>query len=292
MVDPLRPAAELLGRYQDESLRVLWFFATFTAVYGLSVVALAPAVRRVVRSRNRRNPTLVDAVAQYVNATMAVVAFLLALTAAGFGHVIADSAIVVAAVTVSLGVAGQAVIGNVISGVFLVADPDFNVDDWIEWDGNAGTVEEVALRVTRVRTVNNEVITVPNAELTTSAIRTPYARERYRVTLDLYVSYEDDLDRATEVTREAVREQSEALADPPPAVNVVELGPANVALRAQCWVSNPKHRDIRRVRSQLARRVKARLVAAGVDVAPPSTHELSGGLDVSVDRDRAGPGDG
>jgi hypothetical protein len=59
---------------------------------------------------------------------------------------------------------------DVISGMFLVADPDFNVGDWIEWPGGEGTIEAVDFRVTRIRTPNHETISIPNTELTTNAI--------------------------------------------------------------------------------------------------------------------------
>jgi small-conductance mechanosensitive channel len=86
------------------------------------------------------------------------------IVAAGYGRILSESAVIIAALTFALGIAGQHVFGSLISGMFPVADPDFNVGDWIEWPGGDGTIEAVDVRVTRVRTPNNETISFRTQE--------------------------------------------------------------------------------------------------------------------------------
>jgi small-conductance mechanosensitive channel len=151
---------------------LLWGFGTFLAVL---LVGLVPVrgLRRVLDARNPGNATLVEAVEGYTQLLVLVVAVAGALVAAGYGHVLSGPVLVVAAVTLAVGVAGQEVIGNLVSGLFLVADPDSNVGDWIAWEDQEGVVETSRFRVTRVRTPNNEVVTVPNTALATSVVRRP-----------------------------------------------------------------------------------------------------------------------
>jgi len=73
--------------------------------------------------------------------------------------VIGGSAVIVAA----LGFAAQDVIGNLVSGAFIVTDPKFNIGDWIRWNEREGVIDDISFRATRVRTFDNEIITVPNS---------------------------------------------------------------------------------------------------------------------------------
>ncbi|MFB6159562.1 MAG: mechanosensitive ion channel domain-containing protein, partial [Haloferacaceae archaeon] len=72
----------------------------------------------------------------------------------------------------------QDVIANFVAGVFIFTDRPFRIGDWIEWDGYSGIVEDISLRVTRVRTFDNELLTVPNSNLTDGVIKNPVAKEQ------------------------------------------------------------------------------------------------------------------
>jgi len=69
----------------------------------------------------------------------------------------------------------QNVISNFVAGVFIYTDKPFRIGDWIEWeDGTySGIVEDISLRVTRVRTFDNELLTVPNSALTEGVLKIP-----------------------------------------------------------------------------------------------------------------------
>lgn len=104
--------------YEELASATAGFAVAAVVVYLVGRLLLVPGVTRLVSARNRNNPTLQSATETYAHAV---------------------------------------VIGALISGLFLVADPDFNVGDWISWPGGEGVVEAVDFRVTRVRTVNNEI---------------------------------------------------------------------------------------------------------------------------------------
>jgi len=70
------------------------------------------------------------------------------------------------------------VIKNFVAGVFIYTDRPFRIGDWIEWQGNSGVVEDISFRVTRVRTFDNELLTVPNHTLTSDVVKTPSRRRR------------------------------------------------------------------------------------------------------------------
>ncbi|MFB6075114.1 MAG: mechanosensitive ion channel family protein [Haloarculaceae archaeon] len=261
--------------------RAGWFLLGFLVVVGVGRFVIEPAVTRAVRLRNRNNPTIREAVRRYVRLFVALLGVILGVTLAGFGHVLADSALVVAAATLTVGVAAQTVLGSLVSGVVLVIDPEFNVGDYIEWPGGEGTVQSITLRVTRVLTPNGELITVPNTTLTGEAITRPYSRGRYRVVDHVAVAYEDDVDEAMALLVEATDDVEDIADAPSPDAKVEEFGPDAVVLSVYYWIANPRRADVIAVRSEYARAAKERLEEADITVSPPSKRELLGRIGVA-----------
>jgi len=83
----------------------------------------------------------------------------------------AGSALIAARVTLAVGLSAQDVLRNFVAGAFLVQDPDVNIGDRIRWEDEEGIIIGIDLRVTRVRTLDNEIIVVPNSELSTTVVR-------------------------------------------------------------------------------------------------------------------------
>jgi small-conductance mechanosensitive channel len=273
------PVWEAITGYSEPLEQAGWFAVGFVLVYVLGRVLVKPTVSRVIRTRNRNNPTLTQAIERYVEVFVLIVAVSVGVTVAGYGYVLTDSAIILAAVTLALGVAGQEVIGNLISGFFLVADPKFNVGDWIVWDDREGTVESITLRVTRVRTPENETVSVPNAELTTNAVTRPYGRQRYRVALNVGLDYDGDVDAALTALVEEARDVPGILDEPEPTSHIVDLSPDAVDLQVLYWVGNPSRRNLLEVRSAFARRVKQRFEDEGLAISPTPKLELEGRIE-------------
>lgn len=278
---------DLLDAYGPDPVQVAIGVASFLVVYLVGRLVVLPAVVRLVAARNPDNRTLVEAADRFARLGVLVAATFFALAAVGYGRPLGGSALVVAAATLALGVAGQEVIGNLVSGLFLVLDPEFNVDDWIVWEDGEGSVEAIRFRVTRVRTPDNEVITVPNTTLATTAVRRPYSRDRFRLVVRIHVGSDADLAVAADAILAALENVDAVLADPPPGVDVEEIGPDAIRLRASAWVRDPDHSDVVEGRSACVRGIQERLLAEGVAFSPASAHELSGR--VRVDRpDRPG----
>lgn len=95
---------------------------------------------------------------------------------AGFGKFLTSLAAIAAAGTLAIGFAIQDVIKNFVIGVFIFIERPFRIGDWIEWDEYAGTVMNIGLRGTRVRTFDKELLTVPNHTLTDGVLKKPVAQ--------------------------------------------------------------------------------------------------------------------
>ncbi|MWV64820.1 mechanosensitive ion channel [Halorubrum sp. JWXQ-INN 858] len=236
-------------------------------------------VSRLVRRRNRNNPTLEEAITRYLRLLITMVALFVGVGIAGFTGFLGNSALVIAAVTVAVGVAGQSVIGSLVSGTALVVDPEFNVGNYIQWDGGEGEVTSITLRVTRVQTPDGGLVTIPNTTLTDEPITRPFEQDDCRVVERVTVSYEDDIEAALYLLSDVTTDIDGILEAPRPVTGIEELGDDGVVLRVDYWVDDPL-RNRFDVRSTFARTVKDRFERADMDISPSSKRDLEGELAV------------
>jgi small-conductance mechanosensitive channel len=262
----------------DFGLKALIFVLAAAIVYFLGKAVLLPVVRRVLDARDV-DPTIAKPAQKLALAVVAFVVVAVAFAVAGFGNILSSLATIAAALTLAIGFASQDVISNLVAGVFMISDPKLKIGDWVEWNGNAGVIEDISFRVTRVRTFNNELITVPNSELTTTAITNPVAKDTLRIPFTFGVGYDDDLEHAKAVIVEEARENDEILDEPAPSVRVTELADSYVGIQSRFWIEDPARADFVRIKSDYVQAVKERCDAEAIEMPYPY-RELAGGIEV------------
>lgn len=189
--------------------------------------------------------------------------------AAGFTGFLQSLATIAAAGTLAIGFALQNVIQNFVAGVFIYTDRPFRIGDWIEWDDQSGIVTDISLRVTRVRTFDNELLTVPNSTLTNGVIKNPVDGDKLRRTFVFGIGYDDDVERATEIIIDEAEAHDEIMADPGPSVRMTTLGDSSVGLQARIWIAEPSRADFVRIQSEFVQSTKEALDEAGIDIPYP-----------------------
>ncbi len=244
------------------------FVLTFLVLYAVGRVVVIPLIEQLIEQRgldrHARQPIL-----KLSRFLIVFVAISIAFGLAGLGNLLIAFAGVAAAGTLAVGLAMQNVIRNVVAGVLIYVDKPFRVGDWIEWNDHVGTVEDIRLRTTRVRTFDNERLTVPNAELTDNVVKNPVANERIRQRFTVGVGFEDDVTEAMGHMVDVAEEHPEILEDPEPSVRLTDLGDSAVLLQARFWIADPTRTDFIRIRGEYGTDVKARLEAAGIDIPFP-----------------------
>ena len=260
---------------------VVSFVAGFVAVLLLGKLVLVPGLRRVVRSRGFDEAVL-SLGTNVLNAVVWVAAIAIGFAVAGYGAFLSAFAVFGGAIALAVGFAAQDLLGNFVAGVFILKDKPFAVGDWIEWDGNSGRVEEIDLRVSRVRTFDNELVTVPNGDLANTAVTNPVAYDTLRQKFVFGVGYDDDIAEATDIIVEKAEAHEEILDDPGVSVRLVELGDSAVGLQSRWWIADPDRGDFVRVRSEYVTAVKEAFDDAGIDM--PYVHrQLTGSVEVTED---------
>jgi small conductance mechanosensitive channel len=193
-------------------------------------------------------------------------AVLVALSIAGVEVGAALAAIGLAGL--ALAFALQNILENFVAGVLILMRKPFLRGEQIETNDHAGTVEDVDLRVTRIRDFDGELVLVPNADVFTHPIvnLTRLGPRRTRVTVG--IDYRDDHDAAREVLLQAVRSAPGVAAEPAPEVLVTELGESSVDFEVAFW-SAPDMPSVRRARDEVLRACKSAVEAAGMTIPWP-----------------------
>ncbi|WP_136686693.1 mechanosensitive ion channel family protein [Halorhabdus amylolytica] len=255
--------------YADTVGAAITFVLVAVGVYVLGRATIVPLVNRLMKARSldthARKP-----LRKLTGGVLGFVSVAVAFAFAGFGSILTALATIGAAATLAIGFAMQDVIANFVAGVFIFTDRPFRIGDWIEWDNHSGIVEDISLRVTRVRTFDNELLTVPNSDLTTGVIKNPVAKDQLRMKFTFGIGYDDDVDKATEIILAEAEAHDDILDDPGPSVRLVELGDSSVGLQSRIWIANPSRSDFVKTRGEYVKAVKERFDAEGINIPYPN----------------------
>ncbi|MFB6171203.1 MAG: mechanosensitive ion channel family protein [Haloarculaceae archaeon] len=279
-----RSLAALASQLGEFAVSLVLFAVVAAIVYVPAHYLLVPGMRRVLDAAGAE-ATVERPFLKVLDAAFVVLALFVATVSSGFATNLTATATITAAVTLALGFAAQDLLGNFVSGVFIVLDPEFHIGDWIRWNDQEGIVEDIGFRVTRVHTFDNELVTVPNSELTAAAVTNPAAKDRLRITCEFGIGYGDDIDRARSILLEVAADNPEILDRPGATVRVAELAESVVLLRCRFWIAQPVRTDFLRIRSEYVQRVKERFDAAGIEMPYP-TRSLTGDVGVRDAPDR------
>ena len=259
------PTAEAVNEYLAAVWDLVVFFATFAALYLVGRRIVEPVVERVLDTR-RIERTAASTAVKVVRVVVLVAALRIALDLADYGYLLSLPPTFAAAVTVALGFASRDIASNLVSGVFIVTDPKFNIGDWIRWQDKEGIIEDISFRVTRVRTFDNELLTVPNSQLATSAVVNAVAKSPRRVSHTFHVSDDADLGRAASILVEVANAHEDVLERPSPTVRVVDLDNSLAGVQSRFWIDEPSREAFVTIRSEYLNRVNDRFAAEGIDL--------------------------
>lgn len=216
-----------------------------------------------------------------------------------WGLRITDIGLSVAVFSAVVGVVVAPIVGSFVSGVFLLADQPFEIGDMVELvdTGQRGFVEDITLRHTKIFTLDNTFLVIPNGEMRNRDVVNYSAEDpRTRLGLDILVTYESDIEEARRLIARAARQVDNVIEGGPdirvgaarypaaPTVYINEYGDHGILLTLRYWVIEPY--KLLAVRSQVQTNLWASLDGADVEIAYPHSHlyfdETSGEMQVSM----------
>ena len=173
---------------------------------------------------------------------------------------------VLGAAGLAIGLALQGSLANFAAGVLMIIFRPFKSGDYIEAAGTAGSVEEVQLFTTTLKTPDNKTVIIPNAQVTAGTITNYSARDTRRLDMVFGVGYGDDLDKVKRVILEVLGEEERLLKDPEPLVAVLNLGESSVDFAVRPWVNSS---DYWPVFFALQEKMKKRFDQEGISIPFP-----------------------
>lgn len=138
----------------------------------------------------------------------------------------------------AIGLALQGSLANFAGGVLILVLKPFKVGDYIEAAGHAGTVKEIQVFYTVLKTPDNRIIIIPNGSLSNSSAINYSVMDTRRVDLIFGVGYEEDINKVKEVLNGIVQEHKLVLKDPEPFIRVGEHGESSVNFIVRVWCNS------------------------------------------------------
>lgn len=173
---------------------------------------------------------------------------------------------IMGAAGLAVGLALQGSLANFAAGVLIVLFRPYRVGDWVEAAGISGSVEQVQILTTMLKTGDNKMIIVPNGQIMGSIITNYSANDTRRVDLTVGVSYNDDLDKVRSTIKSLVDADERILKDPECLIAVAELADSSVNFTVRPWA---KTSDYWAVKFDLTEAIKKRFDQDGISFPFP-----------------------
>ena len=183
-----------------------------------------------------------------------------------FGVNIAPLFAVVGGASFILAFAMQDTLGNLASGLMIMINKPFDVGDLVDTNGVLGVVEAVSIVSTTVRTLDNQVVILPNSSVWGSIITNVTVSPTRRVDMVFGIGYSDDIETAQQVLEKLVTDHPLILDDPKPTIAVHELADSSVNFVCRPWT---RTEDYWTVYWDLTRQVKEGFDEASVSIPFP-----------------------
>lgn len=232
---------------------------------------LARTVRRMVRKiggRTIRSTSLQMLLTQTSHVAVWAVGLLLAslvvFPSLGLGDLLA----LLGLGSVAIGFAFQDIFKNFLAGVLLLLREPFRINDQIIVNDYEGTVEEIDIRTTRIRTYQGERVLIPNSIVFTNAVRVLTAFPQRRTDLEVGVDYNTPLPKVRELILELLPEVEGVLSQPEPEVDIVSFGDSAITLMVRYW-TQPQILHVRRTKTRVMTAIKQAFDRESISIPYP-----------------------
>ena len=257
---------QALDLVQSRGLELAINVVTAIAIFyfGRMVVGLAVRGLRKVMEKQGVEKTLETFVTNLARMALLVLVIVAAIGALG---VETTSFIAIfGAAGLAVGLALQGSLSNFAAGVLIVMFRPYRVGDFVEAAGISGTVEQVQILTTVLRTGDNKRVIVPNGQIMDSIITNYSANETRRIDLVIGVSYGDDIDKVRTAIRSVVAADERVLGEPETTIAVLQLADSSVNFAVRPWA---KTADYWPVLFDLTEALKKRFDAEGISIPFP-----------------------
>ena len=170
--------------------------------------------------------------------------------------------------SVAVGFAFQDIFKNFLSGILILIQRPFRIDDQIIVNDYEGTVEQIDIRTTQIRTYTNEVVLIPNSDVFTNAVRVRTAYNLRRTDLAVGVDYNTSLPEAQKILQQTIERVEGVLDEKTPEVDLVGFGDSSMDFVVRYW-TNPRQPYVRQIQTKAIIAIKKALDDATIGIPYP-----------------------
>lgn len=257
---------ELANSFLDKIISYLpsVIAALVILVLGFWIIKLIIGRIRKVMEKREVDPGVRGFTLSILGIILKILLFIIVITKLGVETT--SFAAILAAAGLAIGLALQGSLSNFAGGVLIILLKPFRVGDFIDAQGESGTVEEITIFYTYLTTFNNQRVVIPNGQLSNNKV-TNYSFEPLRKnSMTVGISYDSDIKKAREVLLNIVNSDERTLKDPEPVVYVAGLGDNSVDLSLRFWA---KREDYWGLHFETMEKLKIELEDAGVSFPFP-----------------------
>ena len=216
-------------------ISIVIMIVSFTLINWLSKKIAKRADKKVAENK-KIDKTIYKTVSYVVKVGLEVLVVI-----ALIGYVGIDTSAItalIASLGVGVGLAINGTLSNFAGGVLILITRPFKDDDYIQACGYEGTVEDIRICHTRLRTTDNKVVYLPNGKLSTSEVVNFSEKDLRRVDLKFSISYSDDFEKAKSVIADVCAQNELILKDPEPSIRVSAQSASSIDISAKVWCKN------------------------------------------------------
>ena len=248
------------------SFGISLFIALCILIIGRQVVKILIKVINSALERSKTEDTVRIFVTNLLNTLLMIVVFIAAINQLGIEttSIIA----VLGAAGLAIGLALQGSLSNFAAGILIVIYRPYKVGDYIQADSHLGTVHDIQIFSTVLKTPDNKLVVVPNGSIMNGSIVNFSHQEERRIDLIASCSYEDDIDQVKSILADILSKDDRILSEPKPRIAVSELADSSVNFIVRPWVKNSDYID---VYYSLLEEIKKRFDQEGISIPYPQS---------------------
>lgn len=231
---------------------------------GLFLIKIIINTTKKIMVKRDVDPTLQKFLTNLASWALKILLFIMVISQLGISTT--SFAAVIAAAGLAIGLALQGSLANFAGGVLIMIFKPFKIGDFIEAQGESGTVKEIEIFTTKLNTPDNKEIIIPNGKLSNDNIINYSTEKTRRVDFTFGVDYSTDIKQTKEVIQKVMENHPLVLKDPAIAINLSELGDSSINFFSRCWVETENYWT---VKFDVMEQVKEELDKAGIDIPYP-----------------------
>jgi|TARA_B110000263_G_scaffold37135_1_gene28699 small conductance mechanosensitive channel len=240
--------------------------ALIVVIVGRQLVKILLKVIKVALEKANTEETVRIFIANLLNTVFTVIIFVAAINQLG----VETTSIIalLGAAGLAIGLALQGSLANFAAGILIVIFRPYKVGDYIEAGTNVGTVKDIQIFSTVLRTPDNKAIVVPNGSIMDGSITNYSEQPTRRIDIIASCSYEDDLDKVKQVLKTILDSEERILTEPKPQIAVSELAESSVNFIVRPWVNSS---DYLPVMYSLLEQIKKTFDQEGISIPYPQS---------------------